>query len=389
MINLTKHLDFRFRQGYSGQAGQAMMVATMFFLAVSITIIFGMVGPIVREQKIVSKLLISSQSYFLAEAGLEDVVYRLGTGKTVGSTEVLSLGGNTATTITTDTAEGKEVVATGDVLRSIRKVKADVVLGTGATFHYGVQIGTGGFVLNNNAGIEGNVYSNSSITGSNGSFVTGDAFAVGNITNVDVGGQKKTGVEPQAFPIAESDIANWKDEAALGGTFVGNKTLSGITNVLGPLKIQGNLTLDIGAKLTMTGTIWVTGNLTLSNNSTIALSSGYGTGDGLLVIDGNSDLSNGSTLSGSGTTGSNIMLLSTNTSGDAVSLSNNSSGGLMIYAPNGTVALSNNAEIRQVSAKTLSLANNVVLEYEQGVINVNFTSGPGGGYDIDSWKEVE
>ena len=65
------------------ESGQAMMVATIFFLIISTTIIFGLVGPIVREQKITSTLLLSRQSYFTAEAGVEDVVYRIKTAKPV------------------------------------------------------------------------------------------------------------------------------------------------------------------------------------------------------------------------------------------------------------------------------------------------------------------
>src|SRR3989344_3588675 len=99
-------INFESGQALRYNSGQAMMVATMFFLVVSITIIFGLVGPIVRQQKIASQSLLSRQSYFLAEAGVEDVVYRLDTGLTVGTTEVLSLNGSSATTVTTDTADG-------------------------------------------------------------------------------------------------------------------------------------------------------------------------------------------------------------------------------------------------------------------------------------------
>src|SRR3989338_5044864 len=89
------------------ERGQAMMVATVLFLVVSITIILGLAGPILKQQKIASNFVLSRQSYFLAEAGIEDVVYRLQTGKPVSSTEILSLSGSTVTTVTTDTAGGK------------------------------------------------------------------------------------------------------------------------------------------------------------------------------------------------------------------------------------------------------------------------------------------
>ncbi len=376
----------------SGQAprpdsGQAMMIATIFFLVISITIIFGLVGPIVKQQKIVSNLMLSRQSYFLSEAGIEDVVYRLISGQPVGTTETLTLSSSTATTITTATAEGKRVTASSSVAERVRKLQTDLLIGIGVTFHYGIQVGAGGFVLGNNAGVNGNVYSNANISGSNGSFIAGDAFAVGSITGVDVSGQTQTGVSPEAFPITDEQITDWKDEAATGGT-VGNQTFDGTSNTLGPKKIAGNLNLSNGARLTLTGTLWVTGNIVLSNNAEVKLSSGYGSNDGLIIVDGTATLSNGATMNGSGTSGSYIMLLSTNNTGSAIVIDNNA-GAVILYAPNGTIHLSNNAAVKQITAKTISLDNNAVITYEQGLMNAAFTSGPGGGYEIDSWKEIE
>ncbi len=161
--------------------GQAMMVATIFFLVVSITIIFGLVGPILKQQKIASNMILSRQSYFLAEAGIEDVVYRLKTGQPVSSTEVLSLSGSTVTVVTTDTAEGKEVVAMGEVNDAVRKVEANLILGVGTVFHYGVQVGSGGVEMDENSKIIGSVYSNGNISGDNGAKISGDAIVAGYI----------------------------------------------------------------------------------------------------------------------------------------------------------------------------------------------------------------
>lgn len=377
--------DLGFKNKY--EAGQAMMIATIFFLVISITIVFGLVGPIARQQKMSYQALTSRQSYFLAEAGMEDVVFRLKNGTSVSSTEVLSLGGSSATTVTTDTGEGKTVVATGVVKQLLRKVESDLILGEGVAFHYGIQIGTGGFVLSNNAGVNGNVYSNGSISGQNGSFITGDALAIGSVVGVDVGGDTETGVESADFPITDQQIADWKSEAEAGGV-VSSQTISDTTSALGPKKISGNLNLDNGARLTVTGTLWITGNLVLNNNSQIILSGSYGSGDGVIVVDGTSTFSNGASMEGSGTTGSYLMLLTTSASGNAISLSNNA-GGVILYAPNGTIQISNNASLTQLVAKTVSLSNNAIIDYEQGIINAGFTNGPGGGYSVVSWKEVQ
>lgn len=402
-------------------SGQAMMVATMFFLAVSITIILGLVSPIVKQQKMATQLLLSRQSYFLAEAGLEDVVYRLSNNYQVDASEILSLNGGSATTVTSDVAGGKEILAIGEVSDAFRKLKIAFLMGDGITFHYGIHIGSGGFTLSNNAGVIGNVYSNSSIVGSNGAYITQSATAVGNISRVVVGtGTQGNATSPvvnnstvrgtlycqsgsgnnkacntsfslpptQNFPITNEQITEWKAEAEAGEIFVGNKVLSGTDNVLGPLKIEGNLTLNIAAEARLTGTLWVTGNIILMNNAKISLDSSYGENEGMIITDGTSTLSNGSVLDGSGVAGSFIMLLTNSTSGTAVTLSNNT-GAVIIYAPNGTVQLNNNSQITQVTAKNLVLSNNATIEYENGIIDATFTSGPSGGYEITSWKEVE
>lgn len=397
-----------------------MMVATILFLAVSATIIFGLVGPITRQQKMASTLLFSRQSYFAAEAGLEDVVYRLINGGTVDASEILVVGGASVTTVTADTDEGKTVTATGEVSGGVRKVESDLVLGTGVAFFYGIQIGAGGFSLSNNAGVNGNIYSNSTISGSNGSFVTGSVSAVTSISGTTIGqgtvgnanapsvtnstvrgtlycktgsGNNKScdtsGTNPTALPLPISDqqITEWKDEAALGGT-LGNQILSGTSNVLGPKKINGNLTLSNNTVLTLTGSLWVTGTLTLSNGAEIKLHSNYGENDGMVIVDGVSTLSNSSTFNGSGDEDSYIMLLSTNTTSNAITLQNNA-GAVILYAPNGTVSVSNNAGLNQVTAKTVSLQNNAVIDYQQGMVDASFISGPSGGYQVDSWKEIE
>lgn len=165
-------------KGLQYNSGQAMMVATVLFLVVSVTIIFGLANPILKQQRTVSNLTTSKQSYFLAEAGIENVVYKLKTGRPVASSETLDLNGSTVTTVTTDVPGGKEVVAVGDVKEAVRKVEASIVLGTGVSFSFGIQAGNGGLVLKKDAGVMGNVYANGDIIGTdNTSFITGTAFA--------------------------------------------------------------------------------------------------------------------------------------------------------------------------------------------------------------------
>ncbi len=407
-----------------------MMIATIFFLVVSVTIIFGLVGPIVRQQKMASQLLTTRQSYFLAEGGLEDVVYRLKTGKTVGTTETLNRSGGTVSTVTTGSIQSKQIVATAEFNNIIRKVEATLSLGTGVVFKFGTQAGQGGFVFRNNSFVSGSLYSNGPIVGANGAYITGAAYSAGStgsITNMRVGYngtanayahtittstvtgtiycQSGTGnnkacntseADPQIepLPVSDENIEQWKTDATTGGTTVGNVTISSATT-MGPKKIVGNLTIN--STLTIADTIYVTGNVII--NGAVKLSSTYGAASGIIVSDGYIIIGNGVVFQDSGTAGSYILLLTTSTcdaailvspcfANNAIDVSNNSSISI-VNAQNGTVYFSNNAGVREAVGNKIELKNNVGIEYGSGLINVGFVSGPTGAWVVQSWEEIQ
>lgn len=162
-----------------GSEGQAMITAVVFFMFLSLSIMLGLALPATRDFRSASDLMRSKQSFFLSESGLEDVTYRLKKNKQVDVSETLVLaGGSAVTTITDITSNKKEITALGDIINLNRKNKTILSVGEGASFNYGIQAGTGGFSMQNNSGIYGNVYANGSITGSTiNSFVTGSAYA--------------------------------------------------------------------------------------------------------------------------------------------------------------------------------------------------------------------
>lgn len=189
-----------------------------------------------------------------------------------------------------------------------------------------------------------------------------------------------------AMPISEQNIIDWKVEAEEMGVHLGNYTLNDSSGSLGPKKITGDLTVTNNAILTVTGTIWVQGNVNISNNATVRLASSYGTSDGLLVTDGIVNLTNNVIFNGSGSSGSFLMMLSTSTSSSAITLANNG-GAVILYAPNGTVNLSNNASVKALNGKYIHLGNNVSIYYDTGLVNSYFINGLSGSYNILSWKE--
>ncbi|MBI2023225.1 hypothetical protein HYT01_01520 [Candidatus Giovannonibacteria bacterium] len=191
------------------------------------------------------------------------------------------------------------------------------------------------------------------------------------------------------MPIPDGMIQDWKDEAAAGGTINGDYTVSD-SQSLGPKKITGNLNASNGATINVTGTIWVVGDVDISNGSIVKLASSYGTKSGVLITDNIADIHNNAIFQGSGQAGSYVMLLSTKNApaSDVIEVDNGSTG-VIYYAANGRIRFHNNAAAKEAIAYGIDLDNNSVITYESGLANVNFASGPSGGWEIDSWKEVQ
>ena len=153
-----------YKQKIKYNGGAAMMVLVVFFVLISLTILMGVVTPAVREYRIASDNFKSKQTYFLAESGVEDVIYRLKNSKQVGSREVLVLGTSTATTdVTSIGVNQKQISSLGDTNSLERKL--DIVLNTaaGVSFSYGVLVGGGGVYLDCGV-INGNLYANGKIS---------------------------------------------------------------------------------------------------------------------------------------------------------------------------------------------------------------------------------
>ncbi len=233
----------------------------------------------------------------------------------------------------------------------------------------------------------------------------GDAWAhtivnstVSNIKYCQVGtgcNTSRADPPPTDFPVSDANIATWKEEASTGATITGDYTPAN-NSTLGPKVITGNLNITNGQTVTLTGRVWVKGDVTLSNNSMIKLAASYGADDEVLVADGTILIRNNGAFAGSGTTGSYVMALTTSDcptsascSGDyAIDVSNNA-GAVILNAQKGTIHLNNNAELIEATGETLLLDPNAIITYISGLSDMNFSSGPGGAWNISSWKETQ
>lgn len=415
-----------------------MLTAVIFFTIISSTIVFGIATPILKQVKIGQENYNSKQSYYLANGLLEDVVYRIKNGKQVSGTEVISLNGSYATTTITDSVVGKNVTSVGSVNSNVRKIKATLVLGTGIAFHYGVQSGEGGFVLQNSSSIIGNVYSNGPITGSgnyiygniisagptgliNGIHATGSAFAhsIQNSTidkdayyvtkiNTTVTGISYPGSPDQAttsMPISDTQITDWENDAEAGGIIsdcIGGKYTIDSNVTIGPVKIDCDLEIKgNGIVVTLTGPIWVKGNFETKLSPTIRVDPSFGIKSIPIIADNPTDrltssiitLLNNSTFQGSGSPTSYIFLISQNNSSEKGGSNNaivmrQGVGAMILYAAHGQITLEQSVNLKEVTAYKIIMQNTAQVTYDKGLPSTLFDSGPGGGFDIASWFEV-
>jgi hypothetical protein len=417
--------------------GQAMLTMVVFFMFASMTIVFGVINPILKQVAVSKNLVTSKESYYLANSAIEDVFYRLKNGKQVGTTEILSLNNATTTTVTTNTPTGKQIVSTADKNNNIRKIQTNLVLGTGVSFNYGIQSGQGGFILENSARVTGNVYSSGSITGS-GNTIYGDAVSsglTGLIDDIHTTGSayahtiQDSDVDVNAFyvtktnttvdgisypnspdqpsaplPISDEQIADLEADALAGGVITSPcPYVITTTRTLGPVKIDCDLEISGNPTITLNGPVWVNGNISIKNTAILRVSSGLGSQSVAIIADkatnrttsSSIELVNSSQFFGSGSTGSFIFLISQNNSAelggseDAISMDNSASGAVILYAGHGLISINNNATLKEVTGYKIKAKNSANIVYDTGLANTLFSGGPGGGYVIIDWMEVE
>lgn len=169
---------------YKTNKGAAMMIVVIFFVFISLTILVGIITPTVREFKIAGAVYNSKNAYFLAESGVEDVVFRLKNSRQIDSTENITLDNTQTITTITDVGGGQKQISTiGNNYSRQRKIDVLLNTATGVSFNYGLLAGQGGVYLDSGA-INGNVYANGPITASSSGSnrITGTAISANSPT---------------------------------------------------------------------------------------------------------------------------------------------------------------------------------------------------------------
>lgn len=170
-------------------------------------------------------------------------------------------------------------------------------------------------------GDNGDIHSNGNIDLVGGNvLVSGDAYAVGTITGETVTGLVVEGASPIQFP---GDYSGLYETMAKEGDTIGSLTITEDRD-LGPVYIDGDLTVEAGRIVSLEGTVYVTGTITVNN--------GRFQGEQNVVAEGNITISGGGVFS-------TVVPLFTSVSGD-ITLSGTLVDAV-VYAPNGSVTVTN------------------------------------------------
>jgi Tfp pilus assembly protein PilX len=228
-----------------------------------------------------------------------------------------------------------------------------------------------------------------------GASVTGPLYCQTGSYNNKVCNTSRPDPTPQPLPLSDANIQEWKDDAAVGEPISGDYHVGYAGATLGPKVITGNLLVDGGGTLTGSGTLYIHGTITLTGGGKVKLAVSYGSSNGVIVSDGRVTLDGGSSFSGSGESGSYPFVITTSAcpvasgcgGNDAISLSGGA-GTVALIAQEGNVLINGGSALKAVTGKQITMSGGATLIYDSGLVNANFTSGPGGSWEYQPGSYV-
>lgn len=436
--------------------GAAMLVFVMFFTFATSAMLFVLGQSIFADLSDFNRLSQAKQSWLVSESLTEDVVYRRVYGTfSIDTVEQLALDGVIAYSTTTydSPSDIYYIDTSAQKGGTLRKSSAEMTIGAGSSFNYGLQAGNGGISLSNNSDIYGNVYSNGPVVGAGSAEVFGDLVSAGptglakDITatgsifantidrinagmdayyNIQLGtngqnpvaGTRYTPVTNQPIvdlPISTTTIQEWKDAILTYGTTIASTDplcSSGTYTIddpatIGYLKVECNLDIkDQGSPatlVTLTGPVWVEGNISFTQGPNIQADSSLGRLSVQMIADNESNRStsskievrNSTDFAGSGDSRSYVMLMSMNESASssgsevAIDVSQSANGDVLVYTAGGLIEIGNNIDLREVTGYQINVSNGSSVTYESGLASLLFTSGPGGAYILNDWQQAD
>ncbi len=247
-----------------------------------------------------------------------------------------------------------------------------------------------------------------------GGIVTGDAYINSRIGGAVVNGSifpHEPEEDPTTMPITDAEIDELKQNVVDTGTVIASTDplcssgtyVMNADATIGNVKVECNLEFrGNNTDITLTGTLWVTGNVIFKSGPNMAIDAAVGQRTVPIIADNPSDrttssqmtIENGTSFAGSGDPKSYVLLISQNNAAEngnltpvAISVGQSAIGDLLVYAAHGKITMANSVSLKEVTGYLITLGNSTVITYESGLVNLLFTSGPGGGYTLNGWQE--
>lgn len=433
-----------------GSAWVGIIILLGFILSLGLALMTDSINTIIQSKR--SAQIISAQA--LCDAGIEKSIWELnnntgytGTGATpfempTGTVDITMIGGLESKIVT--------VTATtnGGIERTVRATLVAETRETDMAFNYAIQAGAHGIYLANNASLNGNIYSSGPVECQGNENISGDVYiseetadsgVYHRIDNCNVGGnaiaydifdstiagwgkyvnlntdssavsgfpQITTGELDSEVPFVDMGISpltieTWESWAEDGGTLASSLTVDKFNPItIGPKKIQGDLIVETGATLTLSGVVWVEGNIKLASGSAINLTPSFGPNSGILIADyptdraseGSIKVSSNVSITGSDVENSYsyILMLSQNTkttAADPAIFAGNNSDSVIYYTNEGLIVVNNNARLKALSGGGIYIAPGAIVDYDIGLTSTNFSGGPGGAWGIKEWQVI-
>lgn len=380
-----------------------MLIIAIVFLTVTTILTTVLFSKTASFLSFGSKSNIQEQAINLAEAGVDNTLWKLNVlvGNCDSSCTNETQVGSTGTfkvTITNKTSALKTIESTGCIpncqnARSKRTIKTDVLISTtDIAFNYAIQTGSGGISMSGSGTtINGNVWAGcpspctaANITGSGSTpIINGAAKATGTISGVTVSpGPAQPNQNPMTAPALPTLIYQQWIDAAGTTSCDADGIISSSTNI-GPCKRTGDLTISGSSTIvTVQGPIYITGNFALNGGAALKLDDSFASNETAMIVDGTITISgNSSVLSTNAIPKGYILLATPSTLATAMNLSGGTLTGIF-YVLQGTADLSGGVHLSGLVAETVSMSGGATLDYDTGLASSQFTSGPGGSWQI-------
>ena len=321
-------------------------------------------------------------SLYAADAGIEDALYVLqyqspDTSEFPYSGNISSINGNYV-----DYTIELEIVGEDTQSYKITSTAADLLDGSVTTVEafikvteiysaYGVlaldgdiRFG-GGVEIGDESGLPTNIHANGSISSASTTTVSGNATATGYITNITVTGDYTIteNVDHQVTVDIDTSHSSAFYLDAWGGDYYGDLSINGYAE-LGPAFIDGDLVVQPGQTLNLTGSIWVTGAVDVKGTvDSVANVNDDTPIEDMYAVISESTLSFGA-QSEIGSEGHYVLLISLATSNPTIDVGGNGEAWAILYAPYGHIDSAGGTSILGAAVgKSVRIQGNSPLNY--------------------------